>query len=76
MPNVSPNISLHLTVADETRNYQEVRLEQSGDNQDSNMMIIDKEIGSLKDWKSKHVVYSPSEPENQSAGDTWNEIIP
>lgn len=76
MPNVSPNINLHLTSENEERNYKEVRLEQSGENAESNMMIIDQEVGNLKNWKSKHVIYSPSKPQDQSEGDVWNEIIP
>lgn len=76
MPKVSPNINLHLTAAEEERNYKEIRLEQSGEGEDSNMMKIDKEIGGLKQWKDAHIVYSPTEPEVQNQGDIWNEIIP
>lgn len=72
MPKTSPNIGLHLTADAELRNYKEVRLEQSGEGEDSNMMIIDKEIGSLK----ARVIYSSSQPANQAEGDTWNEIVP
>lgn len=76
MPNTSPNIGLHLTQENETRNHIELRMEVSGDGEDSNMMIIDREIGTIKDWKARHVVSSPSAPESQETGDTWNEIIP
>lgn len=72
MPKTSPNIGLHLTADEELRNYKEVRLEQSGEDESSNMMIIDKEIGGLK----TRVIFSSSEPEDQAIGDTWNEIIP
>lgn len=72
MPKTSPSIGLHLTADEELRNYKEVRLEQSGEDESSNMMIIDKEIGSLK----TRVIFSPSEPTGQVKGDTWNEILP
>ncbi len=72
MPKTSPHIGLHLTEDNELRNYKEVRLEQSGENAASNMMIIDKEIGRLK----TQIIFSSSTPANQNEGDTWNEIIP
>lgn len=76
MSNVSPNIGLHLTESDERRNYMELRLEISGTDEDSNMMIIDREIGDIKKRRDKHVVYSTLEPVDQVDGDIWNEIIP
>ena len=76
MPNQSPNIGLHLTPDDDPRNYKELRLEISGESEDSNMMILDKEIGALNGWKGRHVINSTSETKDQQSGDTWNEVIP
>jgi len=71
MPNVSPNIGLHLTDIDDSRNFIDLRLELSGAEEGSNMMILDKEIGKIKN----QIIYSTSEPSNQDTGDIWNEII-
>lgn len=45
----SPNIGLTLTPRDETsKNFQDFRTELAGDAEDSNMMILDKEVSDLK----------------------------
>ena len=71
MPAVSPNIGLHLTDEDDSRNFIELRLELSGEDEESNMMIIDGEIGSIK----QSVVYSSAEPTGQKEGNVWNKIL-
>lgn len=46
----SPNIGLTLTPASEsTKNFVKFRTELAGDSLDSNMMILDTEIGSVKE---------------------------
>ena len=45
----SPNIGLTLTPASEdTKNFKDFRTELAGDSSDSNMMILDTEIGDVK----------------------------
>ena len=45
----SPNIGLTLTPASEdTKNFKDFRTELAGDSPDSNMMILDTEIGDVK----------------------------
>lgn len=75
MVNVSPNIGLHLTERDENRNFIELRLELSGTGEDSNMMIIDREIGNIKAQRNQYIIYASSMPFDQTVGDIWNEII-
>ena len=45
----SPNIGLNLTPSsDNTKKFKEFRTELAGDGADSNMMIIDTEVGEIK----------------------------
>ena len=47
--NKSPNLGLHLTPASNTgKTFLDYRTELSGDQSDSNMMVIDQEIGGIK----------------------------
>lgn len=46
----SPKLGLTLTPASEsTKNFKVFRSELAGDSSDSNMMILDTEVGKLKD---------------------------
>lgn len=73
----SPNIGLHLVPAsDDTKYFKDWRVEMSGDDETSNMMIIDSEIQGIKSKMSSKIIYSETQPANQeNEGDIWNEIL-
>lgn len=58
----SPKLNLNLTAeADGTKTFLDFRKELAGDESTSNMMILDKEVGSLKEKMAQY----------ESTGLTW-----
>lgn len=45
----SPNLGLHLTPETTDENFLDWRLAENGDGEDSNMMILDTEVGAVKE---------------------------
>lgn len=72
----SPNLKLHLAERTLDKNFIDWRLEVNGPDPGSNMMILDAEIGALKEWKARHVVCSTTQPDDQATGDIWLELLP
>jgi hypothetical protein len=65
-------INLNITSAsDDTKRFRDFRTELAGDADDSNMVVIDREIGKLQD----KVIFSAVQPGNQEDGDVWNEEL-
>lgn len=76
MSELTPNLGLALTPADDqTKTFKAFRDELAGNGQNSNMMILDTEIGELKARDSLAVVFSKTQPQDQEEGDIWNMII-
>lgn len=71
----SPNLKLHLTAEATDKSFLTWRTEHSGPDQNSNMMILDRELGALKEWKDRRVIYSATQPQDQSEGDEWIELL-
>lgn len=73
---LSPNIGLTLTpLSETTKTFQEWRRQLSGDGDGSNMMIIDREIGEIKQKFPEMVLWTQTQPAGQSNGGIWNEIL-
>jgi hypothetical protein len=66
-------IGLNVTTpADDTMYFKSFRQAIASEDPESNMVIIDGEIGKLID----RVIFSPTQPAVQLEGDIWNEELP
>lgn len=66
------NIALNITPeSEDTKPFKTWRTEMAGDASDTNMQIIDAEIGKIHNG----VIFSPTQPTTQLQGDVWNEIL-
>ena len=69
-------INLNTTPATEdTKKFKTWRVEMAGDDSESNMVIIDTEIGKLQDKLGTQVVFSSTQPTGQIEGEIWNEEL-
>lgn len=47
----SPKLGLHLVPEKTTENFLDWRLKENGEEDDSNMMILDAAVGAVQDWQ-------------------------
>lgn len=47
----TPKLGLHLLPEQTTENFLDWRLKENGDNDESNMMILDAAVGAVQEWK-------------------------
>ena len=72
----TPNINLNITpAADNQKTFASFRAELAGDGADSNMVILDTEIGGIKSRAQNSIIFSPTQPAAQLEGDVWNEEL-
>jgi len=69
--NKTDRINLNILDAATLIKFIEWRQAVAGEGDDSNMVIIDKEIAKLQD----SVIFSPTQPVEQEIGDIWNEEL-
>lgn len=71
----SPKLGLHLIPEATTGNFLDWRLKENGENDDSNMMILDAAVGDMRDWKDNLIITSESQPENQPINGIWYKVL-